>query len=249
MESYISNFELERQSKGQQCHHICDFFGTFGIFVQFILSIVSFSALIVKRFQEVPRRPVNVFKFDAAKNGIGACMCHFMNIFIAMQFAGKEDPCPWYFIQILFDATVVVFANFVVLRFFERRIMAIWGIEISSGDYGDPPSLLRWGQQLGVWLAVVIVCKLAVTAFQSLFEAPLAAFGALVLNPLCFNPHMELFIVVVLLPLVLNAFQFWIVDNYLMHSVEGPSRIPKSGHSSAYGSLDYGSLPVSRVDD
>jgi hypothetical protein len=36
---------------------------------------------------------------------------------------------------------------------------------------------------------------------------PLAAFGLLVLSPLCFNPHLELFIVVVLLPLILNAFQ------------------------------------------
>mmetsp|Transcript_29780 Transcript_29780/g.60131 ORF Transcript_29780/g.60131 Transcript_29780/m.60131 type:complete len:248 (+) Transcript_29780:56-799(+) len=242
MQSELALLRLtETTEKGHQCHHICDFFGTFGFFVQFILAIVSFSALIVKRYQEIPRRPVNVFKYDAAKNGLGACLVHFMNIFIAMQFAGKEDPCPWYFIQILFDCTVVVFANFVLLRILERRIMAMWGVDISSGDYGDPPQMVRWLQQLGVWLLVVTVCKVAVTALQSLFQAPLAEFGAIILNPLCFNPHMELFIVVVLLPLVLNAFQFWIVDNYLMHAPEGYSKLPKSGLSSAFDVPDYGS--------
>ena len=48
------------------------------------------------RYQEKPQRPWHIFKFDAFKNGFGACVVHFMNIFIAMQFAGKEDPCPWY---------------------------------------------------------------------------------------------------------------------------------------------------------
>ena len=54
------------------------------------------------------------------------------------------------------------------------------------------------------------------TMLEYLLEEPLAAFGLLILSPLCFNPHLELFIVVVLLPLILNAFQFWVVDSYLM---------------------------------
>mmetsp|Transcript_23390 Transcript_23390/g.76009 ORF Transcript_23390/g.76009 Transcript_23390/m.76009 type:complete len:89 (+) Transcript_23390:161-427(+) len=29
-----------------QCHAICDFFGSFGFFVQFVLAVLSFSALI-----------------------------------------------------------------------------------------------------------------------------------------------------------------------------------------------------------
>ena len=85
-----------------------------------------------------------------------------------------------------------------------------------SGNYGNPPEWRRFLQQLGVWLFVVVACKLFTTLIEYVFEEPLAAFGLVVLSPLCFNPHLELFIVVVLLPLVLNAFQFWIVDEYLM---------------------------------
>lgn len=33
------------------CHHICAFFGEFGFTVQFVLAVLSFSALIFKRFQ------------------------------------------------------------------------------------------------------------------------------------------------------------------------------------------------------
>ena len=50
-----------------KCHSICDFFGSFGFMVQAVLAVLSFSALIVKRYQESPRRPVNVFKVDLPK--------------------------------------------------------------------------------------------------------------------------------------------------------------------------------------
>ncbi|EKX35017.1 hypothetical protein GUITHDRAFT_155592 [Guillardia theta CCMP2712] len=224
-----------------QCHAICDFFGSFGFFVQFVLAVLSFSALIVKRNQENPRRPMKVFQYDVAKNGLGACTVHFMNIFIAMQFAGKEDPCPWYFIQILFDTTVIVYANFVVLRWLEKVVHSHFATDVSSGDYGDPPQITRWFHQLGVWLTVVVVCKIGITSVEYVFKNPLAEFGAIILAPLCFNPHLELFIVVVFLPLILNAFQFWIMDSYLMYSNELHAKIPSNGLSTSFIGSNYGS--------
>jgi len=121
-----------------------------------------------------------------------------------------------YFVQIMLDTTLVVFLNFVVLRHVEHVILSRYGVDVASGNYGDPPEWRRFVQQLLVWLYVVVVCKVMTTMLEYLLEEPLAAFGLLILSPLCFNPHLELFIVVVLLPLILNAFQFWVVDSYLM---------------------------------
>mmetsp|Transcript_84812 Transcript_84812/g.137551 ORF Transcript_84812/g.137551 Transcript_84812/m.137551 type:complete len:242 (+) Transcript_84812:92-817(+) len=227
---------------GKQCHAICDFFGSFGFFVQFILALFSFSALIIKRYQEKPPRNIQVFKFDVFKNGFGAGVVHFMNIFIAMQFAGKEDPCPWYFIQILLDTTLVVFLNFIVLRQVEDFILSRYGVDVSSGNYGDPPEWKRFFHQLGVWVFVVVACKLGTTVVEYVFEEPLASFGLLILSPLCFNPHLELFIVVVLLPLILNAFQFWMVDSYLMAQEDrgkNSNGLSANFFGAQYGSTDY----------
>lgn len=71
---------------------------------------------------------------------------------------------------------------------------------------------------------------------QWIFVVPLGEAGKIVLSPLCFNPHLELFIVVVLLPLLLNAFQFWIVDNYLMSSMDAYKKELPS-FSGLYGSF------------
>ena len=68
-----------------------------------------------------------------------------------------------------------------------------------------------------------------------------------IVPPCSFNPGherdpfdpgnlLELFIVVVLLPLLLNAFQFWIVDNYLMSSMDAYKKELPS-FSGLYGSF------------
>ena len=236
--------------------------------------------------QENPRRPLQIFKLDALKNGLGASLAHFMNIFIgespisspschlvriyfhlkppvapclvltfansfaaALRLAGTADPCPWYLIQIVLDTTVVVFANFVMLRWFEGWLMSLWNLDVTSGDYGEPPDTKRWLQQLGVWFIVVFVCKVAFAFVLVAGHAQLSVIASLILSPLCFNPHLELFIVVVFLPLILNAFSFWMMDSFLKYtddkrayagSREGKRRNNTALTEAFGGHVDYG---------
>jgi len=118
-------------------------------------------------------------------------------------------------------------------------ILSRYGVDVTSGNYGDPPEFKRFLHQLGVWVLVVVGCKLGTTVVEYVFEEPLAAFGLLILSPLCFNPHLELFIVVVLLPLILNAFQFWMVDSYLMAQEDKGKGLSANFFGSQYGSTDY----------
>jgi hypothetical protein len=110
---------------------------------------------------------MHVRQFDAAKNGIGAGLAHFLNIFLSMIFAGKTDPCPFYLVQIITDTTLIVWLNFIVLRKVEEHVEALWGISVTSGEYGDPPEWRRWAQQVGVWCGVVVGCKIAAAVILS----------------------------------------------------------------------------------
>lgn len=65
-----------------------------------------------------------------------------------------------YFINILFDTTVVVGMNFLLLRAAEIGALRWFQRDISSGNYGDPPELQRFIEQLGVWMLIVLVVSL-----------------------------------------------------------------------------------------
>eukprot|EP00285_Hemiselmis_virescens_P015649 CAMPEP_0173401642 /NCGR_PEP_ID=MMETSP1356-20130122/51515_1 /TAXON_ID=77927 ORGANISM="Hemiselmis virescens, Strain PCC157" /NCGR_SAMPLE_ID=MMETSP1356 /ASSEMBLY_ACC=CAM_ASM_000847 /LENGTH=73 /DNA_ID=CAMNT_0014361825 /DNA_START=524 /DNA_END=742 /DNA_ORIENTATION=+ len=65
-----------------------------------------------------------------------------------------------------------------------------------------------------------MVCKIAMVVLLVTAQTGLSNVATLILSPLCFNPHLELFIVLVLLPLILNAFSFWVMDDYLKFSTD-----------------------------
>lgn len=45
----------------------CELFGTFGVFVQIVLGILSFSSLFAKRHYEYPKRSYRIFLLDISK--------------------------------------------------------------------------------------------------------------------------------------------------------------------------------------
>lgn len=50
---------------------------------------------------------------------------------------------------------------------------------------------------------------------QSIFSGLLYSFGETVLSPVKDSPKVELIVVMVILPLILDAVYFWIIDNIL----------------------------------
>ncbi|XP_014676666.1 PREDICTED: store-operated calcium entry regulator STIMATE-like [Priapulus caudatus] len=75
-------------------------------FVQGLLALVSFSALIFKRFCEPKsaRRPWLIWFYDTSKQGLGALLIHFANVLLSDAFKG--DPCTWYIVSFLLDSTL-----------------------------------------------------------------------------------------------------------------------------------------------
>ena len=67
-----------------------------------------------------------------------------------------------------------------------------------------------WIIQLAAWTAIVLLSKaiLAVVLFE--LSKPVSAFGCWLMSPIADRPKLELVVVMVLGPYVLNACQFWV---------------------------------------
>lgn len=83
------------------------------------------------------------------------------------------------------------------------------------GRYGNPPSFTVWLAQLLSWSGVLLVMKFFVGLAIYIFSAPLGIIGSLLFFPVHHHPKIELLIVMIGCPLVMNMVQFWIQDSFL----------------------------------
>eukprot|EP00744_Colponema_vietnamica_P010822 GILI01015251.1.p1 GENE.GILI01015251.1~~GILI01015251.1.p1 ORF type:complete len:234 (+),score=60.69 GILI01015251.1:211-912(+) len=202
----------------------CELFGNFGNIVQFILGVTSGAVLVLKRQQEVPRRPWKIWFLDASKQGISAFVAHLFNLVIAIKLSAVEqgDPCLWYFINIMIDTTVGVFFCFLIYSLFERIVLAK-GMEIfRTGYYGEEGQMKAsyWAAQLAVWLLIVAVVKVLLAVVQYFSADLLVLVASFILRPLFIHPRIELVVVMVLVPFTMNSLQYWIQDNFLKRQKE-----------------------------
>lgn len=83
------------------------------------------------------------------------------------------------------------------------------------GRYGNPPSLRIWFLQLIEWMGILMVMKIIVGVSIYVFRTPLSIIGSLLFYPVRTHPKVELLIVMIGCPLVMNMVQFWIQDSFL----------------------------------
>lgn len=81
---------------------------------------------------------------------------------------------------------------------------------IDSGYYGDPPSWRVWTVQLGGYMVALLVAKLAMFAALYVIYRPLAAGSKALFAGFESHRHLELLLVMVILPGVCNSCQFWV---------------------------------------
>lgn len=105
--------------------------------------------------------------------------------------------------------------------------------DLKSGLYyekyvKDGKTRFRWKPkmyfiQLFIWTSIVTLAKLFLLAFTKLFSFFLERVGTFIMKPFIVNDKLELIIVLVVFPFILNSlqvfflflFQFWIFDNIL----------------------------------
>lgn len=69
----------------------CQILGSFGIVIQALLGLLSFLALIVKRYLEHPKRPMIVWLLDTSKQAFSSVLAHCMNMALAVLLSHANE--------------------------------------------------------------------------------------------------------------------------------------------------------------
>lgn len=216
------------QSSGQ-CHLLG---GAFASSIQVCLAILCISTLAFKRYGEIPQRPWVVWALDVGKQSVGSSFGHFSNIFlseiIATELTGGDE-CQWYCLSFLLDSTLGTFVNLSLLHFAENLIRNRASLHyLQFGDYGDPPSLIRWTAQLGIWLTLVIIGKIVCVFILVQFSGTLEMMISYVFQNLRSHPQTELIVVMIVIPGISNVISFWITDTYLKRHEHFHEQVPQT---------------------
>ncbi|KAL1110171.1 hypothetical protein AAG570_008248 [Ranatra chinensis] len=176
--------------------------GSFGWFLQTLLASLAFTCLILKRWCEPSseRRPWKIWWYDTSKQGLGALVIHMINIVLSENFDG--DPCTWYIINFLLDSSIGLFMVYIGIRAAQYLADIKHWESIRFGEYGKPPSANAWIIQCVLYVLLMMFVKLVITLIMRFkFWEQVREF---VLSPIP-NPLMELILVILIIPLVVNV--------------------------------------------
>lgn len=196
--------------------------GWFGYFIQGILFSVCVGTLVLKWYNEVPRRRFKIFLLDSSKQIVGAGVIHVLNMICAIVFASFEsalaDECAWYWVNIMIDTTFGIVVCWALLKLSE------WLFGYDSGHYGkgaqtgidweQNPDYGKWGKQIAVWCCivslmkgVVVIIMFAATDFWEWFSITCTHWIK--------DKYWRLVFVMIVTPTCMNIFQFWVTDSFL----------------------------------
>ncbi|KAM4677325.1 store-operated calcium entry regulator STIMATE-like [Discoglossus pictus] len=185
----------------------------FGVLIQGVLALVAFSTLMLKRCQEPKeeRRPWRIWFYDTSKQAIGALFIHFTNIFLSELT--EEDPCSLYLMNFLLDATLGMLVIWLSVRLVswvvERRQYTL----LVFGEYGDPPQAAAWIGQCVLYLLIMVIEKTIISLV--LLIPGWTKLQAILLHYIS-DPQLELVLVMLVVPFIVNAIMFWVVDSLIM---------------------------------
>jgi hypothetical protein len=211
--------------------------GLSGLAVQGLLALCCLGVFFLKRKNETAKlgdsaRTKEEFVLDASKQFAGAGWIHVMNLAFASglnSFMSNGDECEWYWINIMVDTTIGTGVAYVFLQIanaFIRKKMPASAQDFKLGEYRGEDGILsmsKYVKQLTVWLVVITCMKILMVLFMFLFSGPLLALAGFILAPFLTQPFLKLVVVMIFFPLVMDAFQIWMVDNFIKKSSLHPS--------------------------
>ncbi|RHY52939.1 hypothetical protein DYB34_008417 [Aphanomyces astaci] len=172
--------------------------GTFNNLIQVMLGLIALSVLIFKRYHERPP--------------------HAANLAIAITLSGLAkgqtgaDQCAFYFVNFTLDTTFGVAVNYLLLKalvYFAVKYN-VTALQV-PGDYGHPIQVRVWAIQLVTWLVIICSTKILIGAVIFGLETPLGDVAAWLFSPFGDLPKVELVIVMVACPVLMNGLQFWVL--------------------------------------
>ncbi|NWI97738.1 STIMA regulator, partial [Pitta sordida] len=210
--------------------------GRFGVLLQALLALCAFSTLMLKRFKEpkAERRPWRIWFYDTSVQAIGALFIHFANVFLSDLT--EEDPCSLVVLCSVLIFTVLI--NFILDA--TLGMLLIWlGVKVVSwivqhkkytylvfGEYGDPPQAAAWIGQCILYLLIMVFEK---TVISLVLLIPGWTKLQQILLGYIPNPQLELVLVMLVVPFIVNAIMFWVVDSLIMRKYKQKDTLDISG--------------------
>eukprot|EP01017_Pseudomicrothorax_dubius_P016218 TRINITY_DN1841_c0_g2_i1.p1 TRINITY_DN1841_c0_g2~~TRINITY_DN1841_c0_g2_i1.p1 ORF type:complete len:266 (-),score=41.15 TRINITY_DN1841_c0_g2_i1:170-967(-) len=212
-----------------------------GWIVQIILGLICLGVLICKRYQEKPRRLWKIWLLDTSKQIVSALAAHMLNVVLAVVLTSIQDShkhtadaCAWYFVTIIFDTTLGTFICYLMLKYLNQFFIAKRIDHLASGNYfkvhentlpqqsslGKPNRKVEidygiWFAQLLIWIMIVILSKIFLYLIQYYLSGFFINITLFLFQGLRNLPFVKLLLVMILIPTIMNALQFWLQDNFL----------------------------------
>uniref|UniRef100_A0A3B4GCF5 Transmembrane protein 110, like n=1 Tax=Pundamilia nyererei TaxID=303518 RepID=A0A3B4GCF5_9CICH len=164
--------------------------------------------------------------FDTSKQAIGALFIHFANVFLSTLT--KEDPCSLYLMNFLLDATLGMLVIWLAVKLVSKLVEYKQWTLLIFGEYGDPPQAAAWLGQCGVYMLIMVLEKgvislvLLVPGWSKLQEVLLSYIA---------NPQLELALVMLIVPFIVNSIMFWVVDSLMMRKYKTMKSLDDSSDS------------------
>ncbi|KAI9226824.1 MAG: vacuolar membrane protein-domain-containing protein, partial [Piptocephalis tieghemiana] len=198
----------------------CQLMDGFAVIVQLILAVMALSSLLIKRAREHPQRPVRIWLFDVSKQALGGLILHTSNL-LGAYFGGQStveqsNPCIWYFLNILLDTTIGVGIVWLALGQLTKLAERLDWPDTRSGYYGNPPRISAWCRQALLFFASLLIMKVIIV-FLLTYVSIFFTLGSWILWPLALtqSPHLQVIVVMLIFPLIMNIMQFWLVDGVI----------------------------------
>merc|ERR1711971_1015271 len=123
------------------------------------------------------------------------------------------DECEWYWINIMVDTTLGTLIAYVFLKiamaFIRKRLSPEAAEGFKSGEYRAEDGIIsmqKYGKQLALWLLVISAMKFLMVITMLLFSWPLLAIAGLLLAPFLSQPWLKLLVVMIICPMLMDAF-------------------------------------------
>jgi len=190
--------------------------GFHGWTLQSVLGLSVLASLYVKHRNEFPQRSWIVWCMDVSKQGVAMGVQHVFFRYLAMfgsrsLYAGE---CSWYITNLIFVAGFSLPFLMLYMKL-QHCAVAKWNfVWLRTGEYGEPPDWRPWLAQLMMWSTACCLTNL-VTILLVIrpLKAHLDYIAVTLESPLKSHPRLELLLVMVLTPMLVNLIFAWCVDN------------------------------------
>ncbi|GAA6024757.1 hypothetical protein JCM11491_004804 [Sporobolomyces phaffii] len=192
----------------------CKLLGPVALAVQAVMGAIVLGGLVIKRMREKPRRKWKIWLADVGKQVVGQFAVHLSNVAISDLIATtrSDNPCSLFALNILIDTTLGVLLIYFLLQW-STQLMQRYQPHYKTGFYGQPFSFSLWAEQAAVYVACLAVMKIVVLVI--FFVAPELEDGMSWGLSWIENEEAQVVVVMLLLPLVMNLFQFLLVDSII----------------------------------